>query len=331
MDSITEPPSDNSLQDEVERLRILAPDTKALYREVASMLFFRFGIAPTANRLHQLVGKGSMTTAASVLARFWQDLRQHGRVRLEHPAVPEQLRDLGGHLIGQLWRSAFDQAHEDLAKARAELQDEGERVRRELAQTRLATSEAEARAEELTEIVQGLQTEIAKRDAFVADLERDNAQLRAEVAALRSSLAERREEVEESRQRLARDLEGLRAAIALTEERARGNERRALSEVEVARRAAANAVRTMGLERKRFEAENVRDKKLLVKRGAEVEALRSRLARSEASLSQVSAQLKGEQAKLSALLRKMRPAPSKRASHSKSRSASKRIAVQDRP
>jgi DNA repair exonuclease SbcCD ATPase subunit len=330
MESGAQPPLDTSLQDEVERLRILAPDTKALYREVASMLFFRFGIAPTANRLHQLVGKGSMTTAASVLARFWQDLRQHGRVRLEHPAVPEQLRDLGGNLIGQLWRSAFDQAHEDLAKARAELQDEAERVHRELAQTRQATSEAEARVEQLAGIVQDLKTEIAKRDAFVADRERDNAQLRAEVAALRSSLAERRDEVEESRQRLARDLEGLRVAIALTEERARGNERRALSEVEVARRAAASTVKTMGLERKRFEAEKLQDKKLLVKRGAEVEALRDRLARSEASLTQVSVQFKAEQAKLSALLRKMRPASSKSPSRSRSRSAPKRIAVQDR-
>jgi hypothetical protein len=80
-------PTDNSLQEEVERLRALAPDTKALYREVASMLFFRFGIAPTANRLHQLVGKGSMSTAASVLARFWQDLRQHGRLRGQVPCL----------------------------------------------------------------------------------------------------------------------------------------------------------------------------------------------------------------------------------------------------
>ena len=91
----------DQMQAKIERVLAVAPDTKALYREAAATFFFRFGIAPTANHLHQLVGQGTMATAASALSRFWKDLREQGRLRIEHPAVPEPLRDAAGAVIGE--------------------------------------------------------------------------------------------------------------------------------------------------------------------------------------------------------------------------------------
>jgi hypothetical protein len=307
MNSVAQPPPNNSLQDEVERLRALAPDTKALYREVASTLFFRFGIAPTANRLHQLVGKGSMATAASVLAKFWQDLREHGRLRLAHPAVPEQLREVGGELIGQIWKTAFDQAHEDLAGARAELQDEGERARHDAFQARHAAGEEKARAEQLARTVEEVQARIHERDRIIAERDWEASQLRADVSSRQIALEDRRREVEQIRQTFSKELGALRAAIALTEERARGSERRALSEIETARRAASDIAKASAAERKRLEAENARIKKNAEKRDAELAALRERLTRSDASRAQVAAQLKAEEVKFSKLLAKIRP------------------------
>ncbi len=35
-----------------------------LYREVCGLLFFRYGVTPTANKLYSLVRKGSMGTPA---------------------------------------------------------------------------------------------------------------------------------------------------------------------------------------------------------------------------------------------------------------------------
>ena len=55
------------------------------------LLFFRHGIAPTANRLYQLVKKGSMNAPAEALARFWATLREKSRVRIEHPDLPAEL------------------------------------------------------------------------------------------------------------------------------------------------------------------------------------------------------------------------------------------------
>jgi len=44
----------------VAELRERFPRTQDLYREVCVLLFFRHGITPTANKLYQLVRKGSM-------------------------------------------------------------------------------------------------------------------------------------------------------------------------------------------------------------------------------------------------------------------------------
>ncbi|MFD2274300.1 DNA-binding protein [Undibacterium arcticum] len=50
--------------------------TQDLYREVCVLLFFRYGMTPTANKLYQLVRKGSMTAPAEALNKFWEDLRE---------------------------------------------------------------------------------------------------------------------------------------------------------------------------------------------------------------------------------------------------------------
>jgi len=46
---------ETEIQAEVDALRDRFPETKALYREVCALLFFRYGITPTANKLYQFV------------------------------------------------------------------------------------------------------------------------------------------------------------------------------------------------------------------------------------------------------------------------------------
>ncbi|WP_459574022.1 DNA-binding protein, partial [Cupriavidus sp. 8B] len=78
-----------TLAAEVAALRAQFPETRALYREVCALLFFRYGITPTANKLYGLVRKGSMGTPTEVLAQFWQDLRDKMHVTIAHPELPD--------------------------------------------------------------------------------------------------------------------------------------------------------------------------------------------------------------------------------------------------
>ena len=73
------------LQADIVKLRERFPETRALYREVCGLLFFRYGITPTANKLYGLVRKGSMGTPTEVLAQFWHDMRDKMRVTIAHP------------------------------------------------------------------------------------------------------------------------------------------------------------------------------------------------------------------------------------------------------
>ena len=95
---------------EIDRLKADFPKTRELYREVCALMFFRFGITPTANRLYQLVRKGSMSTPTAVLGEFWAELREKSRVRIEHPDLPADLQAAAGELVAVLWNRSTNDA-----------------------------------------------------------------------------------------------------------------------------------------------------------------------------------------------------------------------------
>src|ERR1700687_904882 len=117
-----EPPLHADLAQDIEQLRAQFPNTQALYREVCVLLFFRHGITPTANRLYQLVKKGSMSAPAEALARFWTTPRDKSRVRIEHPDLPAELQSATGELAAALWTRAVNMAQDQLATAQHEAQ-----------------------------------------------------------------------------------------------------------------------------------------------------------------------------------------------------------------
>src|ERR1700676_2393571 len=108
-----------ALAAEIERLKAAHPKTRELYRAVCALLFFRCGITPTANRLYQLVRRGSMGTPTAVLAEFWTTLREKSRVRLERPDLPPDLQAGAGDLVAALWDKATGAAHDATVRAEA--------------------------------------------------------------------------------------------------------------------------------------------------------------------------------------------------------------------
>src|SRR5580658_6377584 len=116
------PPNETRLVAEIERLKAEFPKTRELYREVCALLFFRHGITPTANRLYQLVKRGSMGTPTAVLGEFWTELREKSRVRIEHPDLPADLGAAAGELVATLWTRATAAADTALDALRDEVE-----------------------------------------------------------------------------------------------------------------------------------------------------------------------------------------------------------------
>lgn len=214
---MTSPHHDPRIAADVEELRTRCQDTRELYREVCALLFFRYGITPTANRLYQYVRKGSMGTPAEVLARFWAELRERARVRIDRPDLPEALRDAAGALVHDLWTRALDEAarsfdarREALDRALAEARDDERAARDALdterarhADTRLALENSRTAALDLTRqlaIIQGRLTsaselmreggeEVRRLRGELAQAQRDLARASGEANALRVQLA----------------------------------------------------------------------------------------------------------------------------------------------
>ena len=171
------------IQAEVEALRERFSDTKTLYREVCALLFFRHGITPTASKLYQHVRKGSMSAPAEALAKFWEELRHKARVEIDHPDLPDTLKQAAGQAVSVLWAQATELAREELKVLRVEARTEvqsAQAVAQE-AQQQNTTLEAQIQATqdkaiELESRLQGLAGELdQERRAHAASNARGDA------------------------------------------------------------------------------------------------------------------------------------------------------------
>jgi len=107
-----------SMQADIDCLRDRFPRTADLYREACAVMFFRYGVTPTTNALYQLVRKGSMSVPGEALKRFWSDLCERARVDLQHADLPDQVKQSGGQLIGEIWSLAQKAADESITVLR---------------------------------------------------------------------------------------------------------------------------------------------------------------------------------------------------------------------
>lgn len=228
----TERSVEQQIQAEIELLRGKFPQTQDLYREACVLLFFRFGITPTANKLYQLVRKGSMSAPAEALGKFWTDLREKSRVRIEHPDLPESLRTAAGELAAALWSEAQAHAQEGLTALRNEA--DASVLEAKAAQAAAEGDRDKARSE--TTATQALLTSATKA---IRDVEQQLAAQGATRAALEGQLRQAGEDnkrlqtaLEDARREFTAELDKHRTDAQLAEERFQAAEVRALQEID---------------------------------------------------------------------------------------------------
>lgn len=214
---MADPVSDDArITAEIERLKVEFPKTRDLYREVCALLFFRFGITPTANRLYQFVHRGSMGTPTAVLSEFWADLREKSRVRIEHPDLPAEVRQAAGELVSTLWSHATTAANAALDGLRADVEAQQRDAQQSVAALRGDLARTETALEQRTSAllsaqvrIHELEQSLAAADAARAALDDEraaNAQLQRDVETAAQALADARTE----RQTLQKQLGDLR-------------------------------------------------------------------------------------------------------------------------
>ena len=247
------PTLEAQLHAEIDQLRTQFPRTQELYREVCVLLFFRHGITPTANRLYQLVKKGSMSAPAEALTRFWATLREKSRVRIEHPDLPAELQSATGGLAAALWTRAVDIAQDQLAAAQLETQ-------RTVADAQARQAQAEAERDQVRQELTGsaaaldaAQTRITELDQALAISGAAAATLQEQVRLAQQGEQQLQQALETARRDFTSELDKLRADGALAQERLKATETRALLEIERERQAAARVQKELDVANRKAE------------------------------------------------------------------------------
>jgi predicted nucleic acid-binding Zn-ribbon protein len=229
-------PDEARLAAEIDRLKTAFPKTRELYREVCALMFFRFGLTPTANRLYQLVRRGSMSTPTAVLGEFWTELREKSRVRIEHPDLPTDLQAAAGELVATLWtrstasaQGALDALRAEVEAERAAAQDAVTSMQGELARTETAL-------EQRTAALLAAQVRIHELEQAQAGGEATRRALEAEIARLQAENAERDRSLAQARADFSEELGKLRASAGLEIERERVASARLQKEFDAATR-----------------------------------------------------------------------------------------------
>ncbi|CAE6955985.1 DNA-binding protein [Paraburkholderia domus] len=233
------PPDEARLAAEIDRLKAEFPRTRELYREVCALLFFRFGQTPTANRLYQLVRRGSMGTPAAVLGEFWAELREKSRLRIEHPDLPADLSTAAGELVAILWTRATASAQAALDALRDEVEAQRVDAQQAVVAARDELGRTETALEQRTAALLAAQVEIRDLDRAHAEGHAQRQALEAELARVQAALATRERDLVEAREGFSRDLAKQREAAERAEERLRAAEKHALLEIDRERSTAA--------------------------------------------------------------------------------------------
>jgi chromosome segregation ATPase len=232
-------PDEVRLAAEIDRLKVDFPKTRELYREVCALLFFRFGVTPTANRLYQLVKRGSMSTPTQVLGEFWVELREKSRVRIEHPDLPTELQAAAGELVATLWTRSTASAQGALDALRAEVEAEKAAAQNTVTSMEGELSRTETALEQRTGALLAAQVRIQELEQSQAAGEATRWALESEIARQRDEIGARDRELVQARADFSGELDKLRAGAGLAEERLRASEKRALLEIERERTASA--------------------------------------------------------------------------------------------
>lgn len=224
---------------EVEALKGQFSDTKTLYREVCALLFFRYGITPTTNKLYQYVRRGSMSAPAEALTKFWDELRSKARIEIDHPDLPEDVKQATAAAIATIWRQATTAARDELSALREE-------VSGHLVTAQDERSAAVRQSEELRQAIADLQAQlqaalgaVAAADTEMESERRAHAATAARHLEVQRTCDDLRTQLDRQRADFSADLAKARDAVDTANARADASDRRALLEIEQERQAKA--------------------------------------------------------------------------------------------
>jgi len=281
--------TETEIQSEVESLKARFSDTKALYREVCALLFFRHGITPTASKLYQYARRGSMSAPADALAKFWEELRAKARIEIDHPDLPEGLKVAAADAIAEIWRQASGAARAELAEVRIEARADVTRAETDLASCRRANEESAAQVETLRQEVRRLEELALSTSTELETERRAHAGTAARILELQRHHDELIHRQDAMRTAFSADLAQAQGAVEAANARADTAKRRALLEIDDERQARAKAEKQLETVRGQAVKEGARHREVELEQADALGRLRAQFDAAQVSIRELSA------------------------------------------
>lgn len=204
-------------------------------RAVAAYIFLEMGEHPSAARVREYTGQGSLTDINRDLQEFWRSLRAKLSTRLTSPDLPQPVVDLLGQFASEVWSLSLDQAHHAL-------DDDREQAQQAVAEAHQETMRAQAQAQAAQGRVTAVEAELVRRDTQAQQAAAEAAALTERCAGLEVALDEARARLDAEVQARAADADAAqRESQAERDARARdrdvfdGEIRFAKNQIDVAR------------------------------------------------------------------------------------------------
>lgn len=303
--------NEQQLLSEIDQLRGQFTETQDLYREVCVLLFFRYGITPTANKLYQYVRKGSMSAPADALNKFWLELREKSRVRIERTDIPENIRLAAGDFVATLWNEAQKAAQAGFADL---VDNATSEILKFKLETEIAKQDVAKIHQDLNETLDKLGNAINK----ITEAEKihavDTSTLVAQEKSLKSLQNERDSlsaSLVNTKSSFSKDLEVINASLHKAEDRYRSLEKKTLLEVDHARQQVLKLEKEVLILRKVIKDEQAIYLKDLTLKQNLIANLNERLGNASGKLSEVNRQFRSTSSKLISIQKKYQSLVSK--------------------
>ena len=249
--NLMDPETSAAIAVEVAEIRKKFTERSDLTREVATLLFFRYGIYPSAHAVYAQTSTGSMTDISRDLKQFWLRIQETGKGKGLQADLPADLLEKTSQVLSDIWALSLTKANESLealreestaevARERASRQEAWEATEQHLASAEIARKDAaEVKAQSRIEIEEAHQLrEAAQQQQAIALTEKETAVAR--ISGAEAQAIQERMQREVSEQRFATELQALRSQAEAQAVQSAGELKFALRQIDAAREAERN-------------------------------------------------------------------------------------------
>ncbi|PPD10418.1 DNA-binding protein, partial [Methylophilus sp.] len=183
-------------------------------------------------KLYQLVRKGTMSTPAQAVSNFWIELRDKSRVAIEHPGLPENVRDVASNAFSVIWNAALEAANQNLVSIKGEMDQLRSRYEKEASEAAILLKKSHENTKQLAEEIRALKNELQEGNKKILVDAEILANQNKTLLELKNDKSKLEVDLKNSQKQFSHEVHKMHESLKLSDERYRKLEAKTLIELD---------------------------------------------------------------------------------------------------